>query len=54
MAVIADKCPDIQINIVDINKERIMLGTIVTFQLPVFEPGLDKIKRCRNKTCIFQ
>ncbi len=55
MAVIADKCPDIQINIVDINKERINAWNDSDIsKLPVFEPGLDKIiKRCRNKNLHF-
>ena len=55
MAVIADKCPDIQINIVDINKERINAWNDSDFsKLPVFEPGLDKIvERCRNKNLHF-
>ena len=55
MAVIADRCPEIQINIVDINKERIDAWNDHDIsQLPVFEPGLDKIiKRCRNKNLHF-
>ena len=55
MAVIADRCPDIQINIVDINKERINAWNDNDIsQLPVFEPGLDQIiKRCRNKNLHF-
>ncbi len=55
MAVIADRCPDIQINIVDINKDRIEAwNNIDISKLPVYEPGLDKIiKRCRNKNLHF-
>ena len=55
MAVIADRCPDIQINIVDINIERINAWNDNDIsQLPVFEPGLDQIiKRCRNKNLHF-
>ena len=55
MSVIADKCPDIQINIVDINKERINLWNSPDLNnLPIYEPGLDKIiSRCRNKNLHF-
>ena len=55
MAVIADKCPDIQINVVDINKERIELWNSPDLsELPIFEPGLDEIvARCRGKNLHF-
>tara|TARA_Y100001978_G_scaffold203129_1_gene226914 strand:- start:1684 stop:3102 length:1419 start_codon:yes stop_codon:yes gene_type:complete len=55
MAVIADRCSDIQINIVDINKERIKAWNDNDIsKLPVFEPGLEEIvKRCRNKNLHF-
>ena len=55
MAVIADKCPDIQINVVDINKQRIDEWNNKDLKkLPIFEPGLDKIiKRCRGKNLHF-
>ena len=55
MSVIADKCPNIQINIVDINKERIDLWNSTNLDnLPIFEPGLDKIiSKCRNKNLHF-
>ena len=55
MSVIADKCPEIQINIVDINKERIDLWNSPNLRdLPIYEPGLDKIiSRCRNKNLHF-
>ena len=48
MAVIADKCPNIQIEVVDINKDRIRQCNEDNFEkLPIFEPGLDEIiKRC--------
>ena len=42
MAVIADRCPDIQINIVDINKERIEAWNASNLNnLPIFDPGLE-------------
>ena len=55
MAVIADRCPDIQINVVDLNEERINDWNDNDLKnLPIFEPGLDKIiKRCRNRNLYF-
>ena len=51
MSVIADKCPDLTVNVVDINSERITLWNDKNLEkLPVYEPGLAEIvKRCRNK-----
>ena len=50
MAVIADKCPEIQINVVDLNEKRIALWNDSNLsRLPIYEPGLDKIiERCRR------
>ena len=31
MAIIADKCPNIKVNVVDINTNRIMLGIVTTY-----------------------
>ena len=55
MSVIADKCPNIQINVVDINKKRIDLWNSEDLNnLPIYEPGLDEIiKKCRNKNLHF-
>ena len=55
MAVIADKCSDIQINVIDINEERIRLWNSKDLnKLPIFEPELDKIVgRCRGKNLHF-
>ena len=55
MSVIADKCPDIQVEVVDLNKERIKQWNDDDFQnLPIFEPGLAEIvKRCRGKNLHF-
>ena len=55
MSVIADKCPNIQVNVVDISKERIKKWNSKDFdELPVFEPGLAEIvKRCRGKNLKF-
>ena len=49
MSVIADKCPEININVVDISKERIDLWNSKDLNnLPIYEPGLDKIIRRRR------
>jgi UDPglucose 6-dehydrogenase len=54
MAVIALKCPDIKVNVVDINQERIDQWNGSLDKLPVFEPGLkDVIKETRNKNLFF-
>ena len=55
MAVIADKCPNIVVNVVDINKERIQKWNSDNLEeLPIYEPGLKEIiQRCRNKNLIF-
>ncbi len=55
MAVIAHKCPDIEVNVVDINPLRIQEWNSPDFDnLPVFEPGLsDILKKCRNRNLFF-
>ena len=55
MAVIADKCPDIQVYVVDRNKERILSWNDKDMDnLPIYEPGLSEIiKRCRGKNLHF-
>ena len=55
MAVIADKCPNITINVVDLNQERIKLWNNSDLnKLPVYETGLDRIiERCRGKNLHF-
>ena len=55
MSVIADKCPHIKVNVVDNNVERIKLWNSSNLDnLPIFEPGLDKIvKRRRGKNLTF-
>ena len=56
MSVIASHCPDIVVNVVDINENRINLWNSEDLnELPVYEPGLDKIvKKCRGKNLFFQ
>ena len=55
MAVIADKCPELLVNVVDVNEERINLWNSLNLDLlPIYEPGLDKIiKKRRNKNLFF-
>ena len=55
MAVIASKCPNIRINVVDLNEERIARWNSNDLSdLPVFEPGLDEIvSECRDKNLFF-
>ena len=55
MAVIAYKCPDLVINVVDKNVERIEAwNSSELSKLPIYEPGLDKIiQKCRGKNLHF-
>ena len=55
MAVIADNCPNIKINVVDVNKERITFWNSSNLdKLPIYEPGLDEIiNRRRGKNLFF-
>tara|TARA_B100001287_G_scaffold269268_1_gene266548 strand:+ start:5551 stop:7014 length:1464 start_codon:yes stop_codon:yes gene_type:complete len=50
MAVIADKCPKIQVEVVDLNEDRIKKWNSNNLNnLPIYEPGLSEIiKRCRG------
>ena len=52
MTMIARKCPDIRVDVVDINAERIAAWN--SDSLPVFEPGLEEIVRlCRGRNLFF-
>ena len=55
MAVIAHKCNEITVNVVDNNKARIDAWNDNDLRkLPIFEPGLDKIiSATRNKNLFF-
>ena len=55
MSVIADKCPHLFLNVVDISKERIEAWNSDNLEeLPIYEPGLDKkIKKCRGINLFF-
>lgn len=51
-AVLADKCPDIIVNVVDLSEERIKSWN--KGPLPIHEPGLDEIvARTRNRNLFF-
>jgi UDPglucose 6-dehydrogenase len=55
MAVIADRCPGIQVTVVDLNAERIAAWNDPDLsELPVYEPGLDAVVgRCRGRNLHF-
>jgi UDPglucose 6-dehydrogenase len=52
MAMIAFKCPQYRINVVDINPEKISQWNSAS--LPIYEPGLDEIvKKARGRNLFF-
>lgn len=55
MTVIADKCPEIKVTVVDINQEKIDLWNGEDLdQLPVYEPGLKElVAKNRNVNLFF-
>ena len=55
MAVIAQKCPDIDITVVDINEDRIdNWNSDDLNDLPIYEPGLaDVVKEARGRNLFF-
>ena len=55
MAVIADRCPHIQVMVVDLNAARIAAWNDPDLgKLPVYEPGLDAVVgRCRGRNLHF-
>ena len=55
MAVIADKCPHLEVTVLDINEERIIQWNNSDLdRLPVYEPGLkDVIQRVRGRNLSF-
>ena len=56
MAVIALKCPDIKVNVVDINKSKIDLWNSKDLdKIPIYEPGLKEIiSKLEIRTYFFQ
>ena len=55
MAVIADRCPDIKVTVVDLNAKRIAAWNDDDLsRLPVYEPGLDAVvSRARGRNLYF-
>ncbi|MFM9111175.1 MAG: nucleotide sugar dehydrogenase [Prochlorococcaceae cyanobacterium] len=55
MAVIADRCPHIQVTVVDLNEQRIAAWNDADLsKLPVYEPGLDAVVgRARGRNLHF-
>ena len=52
MAMIAHKCPDVTVHVVDINEARIAAWNSPS--LPVYEPGLDPVvEACRGRNLFF-
>ena len=55
MTVIADKCPEINVEVVDLNQQRINDWNDKNINnLPVYEPGLDEVVlRARGRNLFF-
>ncbi|WP_445749686.1 nucleotide sugar dehydrogenase [Polaribacter sp.] len=55
MTVIADKCPDIRVEVVDLNQQRIADWNDEDLNnLPIYEPGLDAVvARARGRNLFF-
>ena len=55
MAVIAQKCPDISVNVVDINEKRIAAWNDQDVEnIPIYEPGFSEIvKEARGRNLFF-
>ena len=55
MAVIADRCPEVQVTVVDLNEQRIAAWNDADLsRLPVYEPGLDAVvARARGRNLHF-
>ena len=55
MAVIADRCPHLQVNVVDLNEKRISAWNSPDLsKLPVYEPGLESVvRRSRGRNLYF-
>ena len=52
MSVIADRCPQYKVTVVDINADRIAAWN--SAQLPIYEPGLEQVvERARGRNLFF-
>lgn len=53
-AVVALKCPHIQVTIVDFNKARIDAWNSENYDLPIYEPGLvEVVREARGRNLFF-
>lgn len=53
-AVIALKCPHVQVTIVDLNQDRIDAWNSPDYKLPIYEPGLkDVVRQARGRNLFF-
>jgi len=53
-AVIALKCPHVQVTIVDLNQNRIDAWNSPNYKLPIYEPGLtDVVRQARGRNLFF-
>ena len=52
MAMIAHKCPQYKVTIVDINPDRINAWN--SDNLPIYEPGLDEVVSAAREKPVFQ
>ena len=53
-AVVALRCPHIQVTIVDLNQARIDAWNSPDFKLPIYEPGLeDVVRQARGRNLFF-
>ena len=54
MSVIALKCPDIKVTVVDLNAERIAAWNGPLENLPIYEPGLAQVvDKARGRNLFF-
>ncbi len=52
MAVIADRCPQYKVTVVDLNADRIAAWN--SSELPIYEPGLEEVvRRCRGRNLFY-
>jgi UDPglucose 6-dehydrogenase len=55
MSVIADRCPQIQVTVIDLNAARIAAWNDANLaNLPIYEPARDRVvDRCRGSNLFF-
>jgi UDPglucose 6-dehydrogenase len=54
MAVIAQKCPQYKVHVVDINEKRIADWNSPEYKLPIYEPGLEQVvQEARGRNLFF-